>query len=238
MPVAILVVGTPDRESYLQAYVSALRDAGAEPVVAWPDADARADTAALRGFLGRYAGLLLPGGKDVEPWRFREVPHPKLDAAPPELDEGELALARLALDADVPALAICRGIQVLGVAVGGSLYQDLPSQRPGGLSHRVTPPPNALAHEVDVAEGSRLRAVMGSGRFQVNSRHHQAVRDPGGERVGALRIVARAPDGVVEGLESADRRFFIGVQWHPENLVGDSGEARRLFRGFVEACGG
>lgn len=237
MAVPILVAGTPDRESYLRSYVVALREAGAEPVVAWPDAEARGEPAALRAFLDRFAGLLLPGGKDVEPWRYGEQPHLKLGEVDRELDEGELALARLALGADLPTLAICRGIQVLGVAAGGTLYQDLPSQRPDGLSHRVTPPPNALAHDVQLPDGSRLREVVGSERFPVNSRHHQAVRGEDGERIGELRIVARAPDGVVEGLEAGGLRFCVGVQWHPENLVGDSVEARRLFRGFVEVCG-
>ncbi len=238
MAVPILVAGTPDRESYLQTYLAALREAGAEPILAWPDAATRAEPAALRGFLDRFAGLLLPGGKDVEPWRYGEEPHPRLGDVDPELDAGELSLARLAIDSDFPTLAICRGIQVLGVAAGGTLFQDLPSQRPDGVAHRVTPPPNARAHDVDVADDSRLREVVGSGRFAVNSRHHQAVRPGGAERVGDLRIVARAPDGVVEGLEAPGLGFLVGVQWHPENLVGDSVEARRLFRSFVGACGG
>ena len=238
MTAPILVAGPPDRESYLRPYLAALRAAGAEPTLAWPDAETRGDRARLRDLLGRFSGLLLPGGKDVEPWRYGEQPHPGLGDVDPNLDEGELALARLAVEADFPTLAICRGIQVLGVAVGGTLYQDLPSQRPGGLSHRVTPPPNALAHDVDVTVGSRLHEVLGSTRLAVNSRHHQAVRADGGDRVGELRIVARAPDGVVEGLEAAGLRFVVGVQWHPENLVEESVEARRLFGGFVEACTG
>jgi putative glutamine amidotransferase len=238
MRTRILLLGSPDREGYLQTYASALRGGGAEPVLAWPGADIRRDPVVLRGFLGQFSGLVVPGGKDVEPWRFGEQPHRRLGETDAELDEVELALAHLALETDFPTLAICRGIQVMGVSVGGGLYQDLPSQRPNGLEHNVRTTPSTLAHEVDVAEGSRLRDAVGSGSLAVNSRHHQAVRDDGTEQVGALRIVARAPDGVVEGLEAPGHRFFVGVQWHPENLVGSGEEARRLFRGFVEACGG
>lgn len=238
MPQPILLAGTPEREDYLRAYIAALRAAGAEVVVAWPDAETRSDRAALLRFLSRFSGLLLPGGKDVEPWRYSEEPHPKLGGVDRELDDGELALAGAALEASVPTLAICRGIQVLGVAVGGTLFQDLPSQRPNGLSHQVRTTPSMLAHEVDIESASRLREVIGASRFPVNSRHHQAVRSVAGERVGLLRVVARASDGVIEGLELPGHPFFIGVQWHPENLAPEQVESRRLFQGFVDVCAG
>jgi putative glutamine amidotransferase len=238
LPVRILVAGSADRSAYLAPYFAALLDAGAEPVLAWPDEVTRSDRAAFARFLEGFAGLLLPGGKDVEPWRYGEQTHPMLGETDRELDDGELALARLAFDEGLPTLAICRGIQVIGVAVGATLYQDLPSQRPDGLEHRVRATPATLAHDVEVTAGSRLGRAVGQQRFPVNSRHHQAVRADSDARVGDLQIVARSPDGVVEGLEAPDHRFFVGVQWHPENLVAELLEARRLFRGFVEACAG
>jgi len=234
----ILVAG-PDRlDDYLRPYCEALRRAGADPARAWPTPDALADGADLQRFLAGYHGLLLPGGADVEPWRYGQAPHPMLGATDAELDEGQLALARLALRSGFPTLAICRGIQVVAVAVGAILCQDLPAQRPSAVRHRVPTPKDALSHEVELEPDSRLAALCGPGRFPVNSRHHQAVQD--GERagwVGPLRVVARAPDGVVEGIESPDHPFAVSVQWHPENLVDGRPEARRLFRGFVSACG-
>jgi putative glutamine amidotransferase len=231
----IAVAGPATRVAYLQPYLAAVRGAGASPVLVWPDPETLADPAEIRSYLSGFAGLLLPGGKDVEPWRFGEEPHPRLGDTDAALDAGELALTAAALDLALPVLAICRGIQVLGVAVGGTLYQDLPSQRPSPVDHQVRTTPATLAHEVEVAPGSVLGNLVGTTRFPVNSRHHQAVRAGGAEQVGPLTVVAQAPDGVVEALELPGERFVLGVQWHPENLVGDREEARRLFRGFVEA---
>jgi putative glutamine amidotransferase len=235
----ILLAG-PDRQNdRLRAYREALELAGATPVRDWPRMEVIGDHEGLRAFLHSFDGLLLPGGADVEPEHYGEVRH-GCEATDAELDRVQLALARLILGDGFPTLAICRGIQVLGVAAGGGLYQDLPSQHPSAVNHRVKEPKDALAHAVELDPASRLAAVSGSTNLAVNSRHHQAVRDGTGENerewVGPLRIVARAPDGVVEGLEHPRHSFVVAVQWHPENLVGSGTEALRLFEEFVEAC--
>ena len=230
----VLVAG-PDRlDDYLRPYVRAVEFGGGEGVRAWPEENHREPIADL---LASFDALLLPGGLDVDPARYGEAPHPKLGDTDPELDEGQIALARAALAIGLPTLAICRGIQVLGVAVGCTLYQDLPSQRPSSVVHRRPKPKDALVHEVEIDPPSRLAAIVGAGRQPVNSRHHQAVRGDAGVAVGPLRVVGHAPDGVVEAVEHPDLPFFIGVQWHPENLVATRPEALALFRAFVAAGG-
>ena len=243
MKPSILIVGPTNRSGYFGPYLDAVRGAGGDPVLDLPGAAASADGDALRTFLDGYRGVLFPGGVDVEPRRYGEEPHPALGPTDPELDEGQFAVARFVLAGNLPALAICRGLQVLGVAAGGALYQDLPSQRRSALRHSIPDPKDFLAHRVFATEGSRLEALSGALDFEVNSRHHQAVRGdaeyPG--RVGALAVTARARDGLIEGLELPSHPFLVAVQWHPENLAASAVDAaahpaRSLFRGFVEAC--
>jgi putative glutamine amidotransferase len=192
---------------------------------------------ALEHLAARLDGLLLPGGVDVEPRRYGAVPSPKLGKVSPEQDETELFLARWALTHDLPLLAICRGIQMLNVAAGGTLIQDIASERPASLKHdRFYPahPLDELAHEVAIVPGSRLAAILGAPSLAVNTRHHQAL-----DRLGAgLVISARAPDGLIEGVEAPAQRFAIAVQWHPENLLQAQPAMRRLFRAFIAAAGG
>jgi putative glutamine amidotransferase len=149
-----------------------------------------------------------------------------------------VALITAALDRSMPIFAICRGVQVLNVACGGTLVQDIPSQVAGALSHSLTVPPHepyALAHEVWVEKDSRLAALLGErlagDACDVNSRHHQAVK----QVAAGFRVTATAPDGVIEAIEKPDARFCLGVQWHPENFW-RTGEFRALFEGFVEAA--
>jgi putative glutamine amidotransferase len=236
MPARVLVAGPAKRDSYLKSYLEALRSVGAEPACDWPTAEELSDRALLRRFLAKYDGLLLPGGADVEPWRYGEDARPEVKTTDAELDEGEIALARLALEDDYPTLAICRGIQVVGVAVGASLYQDLPSQVASRIDHQVRTTQTTLAHDVETTSGSRLDGLVKARRFSVNSRHHQAVREVVSGSVGPLTVVARAEDGVVEGIESTSHPFYVGVQWHPENLVFEQLESRGVLLGFVEAC--
>jgi putative glutamine amidotransferase len=143
-------------------------------------------------------------------------------------------LARWALSGGLPLLAICRGIQVLNVAAGGTLYQDISAQIPGALQHpSLGPRPSAeSAHAVEVAEGTRLAAMFGAGCLDVNSAHHQAVKTVG----SGLTVAARAPDGVIEGLEAPSRPFCVGVQWHPEAMTGARPEMRGLFKALVAAA--
>ncbi len=239
----ILVLGHASNAAYYQPYLDAVRGAGGDPALDLPSAAARADEGALGAFLASYRGVLFPGGADVEPARYGESPHPKLGLTDRELDEGQFAAARFVLAGALPALAICRGLQVIGVAAGGALYQDLPSQRRPLLRHSVPDPKDFLAHRVFAVRGSRLAAISGAPDFMVNSRHHQAVRGdteyPG--RIGPLAVTARVTDGLIEGLEFPSHPFLVAVQWHPENLVVSNDAAaahpaRALFGGFIEAC--
>jgi putative glutamine amidotransferase len=190
---------------------------------------------AWRSIYERLDGLLLPGGGDVDPAHYGEVPHKKLGKVNDALDEAELVLTRWALDDDMPLLGICRGIQLINVAAGGSLHQDLPSQVPGALRHRFSSPEyprDHRAHPVHIQPSSRLAGALDAVDLAVNSRHHQAVKDV----AQAFVVAAQAPDGVVEGIEKPRARFCIGVQWHPENLAASDPQMLALFETFVRAA--
>ena len=184
-------------------------------------------------------GLLLTGGDDVAPTRYGEERHPSVKEVPPERDEFELALAREARRRGLPILAICRGVQVLNVAAGGSLVQDIPTQVTGALDHKQTVPPHQpydLAHEVWLEKDSLLAKLMrerlnDADSVEVNSRHHQAVKTV----AQGFVVSATAPDGVIEAIEDPSAGFCLGVQWHPENFW-RTGEFRPLFEGFLEAA--
>ena len=183
-------------------------------------------------------GLMLTGGDDVAPARYGEARDERTVEVEPERDEFEIALVSAARTSNLPIFAICRGVQVLNVACGGTLLQDIPTQVTGALYHGLTVPPNtsyALAHEVWVEKDSLLSRLMGervnADAFEVNSRHHQAVKTV----AKGFRVVATAPDGVIEAIEDPAMRFCLGVQWHPENFW-RTGEFRSLFEGFVEAA--
>jgi putative glutamine amidotransferase len=221
-------------ERWLGDYAAQLRCQDAE-VVALP-AQERWTAADARAALAGAHGLMLIGGGDVGPARYGAT-----DAAgrcrhvEPRRDELELAALAWALRRDLPTLALCRGHQALAVACGGVLVMDVPTQVPGCLRHGC-PRDELDAHRVDVVPGSRLAAILGPGPLVVNSRHHQAV-DPA--RVGAgLTVSARAPDGVIEALESERHGFVLGVQWHPENFPGPAGRFAPLFRAFVAHAAG
>jgi putative glutamine amidotransferase len=181
-------------------------------------------------------GVLFTGGGDVLPTIYGAIAHPTFDAAEPGRDEYEIELVRLALAANLPVFAICRGIQVLNVARGGTLIQDIPDEVGTTVNHRVVMPQHSIAHDVWIESGSLLERLMGE-RFEageacpVNSRHHQAPKALGEGLISS----ATAPDGVIEAIEDPTRRFCLGVQWHPENFY-RTGEFRNLFEGFVQAC--
>ena len=211
-------------------YEESVRRAGGDVRLLDRDVDKPADVIAA------VDGILLPGGGDVLPSIYGEPAHKTFSAAEPGRDDYELELARRAIDADLPVLAICRGIQVLNIAYGGSLVQDIPEQVGTTVNHVMREPPHAIAHDVWITEGTLLDRLMRE-RLQtdtcpVNSRHHQAPMTLGTGLVAS----ATAPDGVIEAIEDPDKRFCLGVQWHPENFY-RTGEFRSLFEGFVEAAG-
>jgi putative glutamine amidotransferase len=216
---------TPCRR--LPDYEMSVRRAGGEPCVLQMDAAAS---------LENLDGVLLTGGGDVDPARYNAVPHPKTEPPDAARDGFELELVRLALEGDVPILGVCRGMQVMNVAAGGTLIQDIPSEVNRPLGHQIDNPLYAIAHEVWVARDSALGAAMkeelGDGEvLQVNSRHHQAIQ----QMAPDFKVSATAPDGVIEAIERPASRFCVAVQWHPENFW-RTGEFRALFEDFVRAC--
>jgi putative glutamine amidotransferase len=197
------------------------------------------ETAAdLDATLDGLDGLMLTGGGDVDPTLYGEAAHATHDPAEPGRDQFEFGLVTLARQRQMPIFAICRGIQVLNVACGGTLVQDIPSQVPGALSHRLQVPPHQpmeFAHEIWIDSDSLLARLMrerlsDTDACEVNSRHHQAIRQIAPGFVSS----ATAPDGVIEAIEDPKTPFCLGVQWHPENFF-RTGEFRPLFEGFLDA---
>ena len=216
--------------SKMHDYEESIRRAGGEVRVLDPAVDRPADV------ISTVDGILLPGGGDVLPSMYGEAALPTFSPAEPGRDEYEAELVRRAFDADLPLLAICRGAQLLNVARGGTLVQDIPSEVAGLVDHDVREPRAAIAHEVWMTSGTLLerlmRARIESGdAFDVNSRHHQAPKKLG----EGFIVSATAPDGIIEAIEDPTKRFCLGVQWHPENFY-RTGEFRSLFEGFIEAA--
>jgi putative glutamine amidotransferase len=212
------------------AYIARLQEVGLTPVLITP----LHDEAAVRQLVGACAGLVLSGGEDVDPARYGEEALPERCFITPERDAAEFAALDVAAESQLPVLAICRGIQILNVHRGGTLWQDLPSQRPAGLPHEQVQPYGEPAHSVSVAGGTRLRTILGAGEVHVNSYHHQAPKDiaPG------LLVSAVGGDGVIEGLEAVGGEWVVGVQWHPERLPEGAAADhpdRRLFHAFAQA---
>ena len=226
---SVTVDKSPERAYVNAAYVRAVQQAGGVPVLLPPQLDRAARAELWR----RLDGVLLTGGGDVDPARFGEAPHPTASEISPARDGLEIDVTHWALERRRPLLAICRGLQVLNVALGGSLCQDIPSALDSPLDHSQKEPRHQPTHHVKVQEGSRLAAILGALEVDVNSFHHQAL-----EALGrGLTAVAWSPDGIVEGAELADaERFVVGVQWHPEDLVDHDTAARNLFAALVRAA--
>lgn len=191
----------------------------------------------VRQLVSLAHGLVLTGGEDVDPARYGQAPHPRLGTLNPPRDEVEFAALDEALRRRMPVLAICRGCQVLNVAMGGTLYQDLASQRPSRIHHEQTAPWNQRWHHATVQEGSGLHRIFGTGELFINSFHHQGVDAlaPG------LEVSVRSEDGLVEGVEARGYPWVYGVQWHPERgeaeAPGDERDPdRRLFWALVRAA--
>lgn len=222
--------GSVPRVRTNRAYLRAVESAGGVPVVLAPFGTEDA-AAAATAVMARLDGLLLTGGEDVDPARYGAEPHPATEPPDRLRDATEIALVRAARERRIPLLAICRGVQVLNVALGGTLVQDIPSECGTDVAHSVPEARDARCHPVSVAPGSRLAAALGATALPVNSMHHQAPALTG----APLRVVATAPHGLTEGLESEDADWWaVGVQWHPEELTGtEEPWDRALFEAFV-----
>jgi putative glutamine amidotransferase len=221
----------PPRFGINQSYVRALTAAGCAPVLI-PILD---DEDRLRAIYDRLDGIVFPGGADVAPHEYREEPIDNLNVVEPPRDRTELMLARWAYADDLPTLGICRGQQLLNVALGGSLYQDLRHQRVTTVDHSDADgrARNALLHRVRLDPESRLAQLIDETSIEVNSLHHQAVKVV----APPLKATGTSDDGVIESLESEERRFLIAVQWHPEE-IDDLPWVQRLFAGFAQAASG
>ncbi|MDX2193825.1 MAG: gamma-glutamyl-gamma-aminobutyrate hydrolase family protein [Gemmatimonadales bacterium] len=197
------------------------------------------DPATLRGIYERLDGIMIPGGVDMQPEWYREAPHEKLGRTDPARDEVELQLTKWAVEDGKPLFGLCRGIQVLNVALGGSLFQDIEAQIPDAMKHDYFPtqgyPREHIAHHVDLAKGSRFARWFGNAdRIPVNSMHHQAIR----ELAPGLAPVATSPDGLVEAVE-LDRpgTWIVAVQWHPESFEPSDPRTRGVFEAFLREAG-
>jgi putative glutamine amidotransferase len=212
-----------------RAYVHAVEHAGGVPILI-PLFD---NINILGSLLSRLDGLLLPGGLDMQPLHYCEEPHPLLGEVDPQIDELELALARWALEEDVPTLGICRGMQLLNVALSGTLYQDLGAQYPDSITHMYGDLPRGqVTHRVYVESGSQMEKTLGASEVWVNSLHHQAIKKPG----RGVRVTGRAEDGVAELIEVADYRFVMAAQGHPEELYTHQPAWAHLFSALIDAC--
>ena len=221
------------------AYIEAIRETGGLPILI-PLTLTQADVDELQS---RLDGVLIPGGGDIDPAAYQAVPHPETKYVDPDRDRLELNMIRQAVEKRRPLFGICRGLQAFNVALGGTLYQDLPSEHPSAITHAYPWrefPPDRIAHSVKIEEESLLARCIVEGlalsvaegpMVEVNSSHHQAVKAlaPG------LEITARAPDGVVEALELPTHPFALAVQWHPEHLLKQP-EMRQLFERFIAAA--
>ncbi|MEO5510622.1 MAG: gamma-glutamyl-gamma-aminobutyrate hydrolase family protein [Longimicrobiales bacterium] len=220
-------------------YVAALEACGLASVLITPAHTKES----IDAIIDSCAGLVLTGGEDVDPARYGEAPSPALGTVSAERDEAETLALHAALVRDIPVFAICRGMQVLNVHLGGSLVQDLPSERPSDIAHVQPGGWSGHAHDVAVTSGSRLHDITGTDRFRTNSFHHQALN----AIAAPLVVVARADDGTVEAVESNEHAWVLGVQWHPERFdavdaagAADAAHAevhpdRALFNAFRDA---
>lgn len=233
LPTIGITIGYDPRRAELHAlrqdYVRAVEKAGGLPVALAPVSEAL-----VAPLLDALDGLILSGGSDLDPALFGAQPHPKLGRVVRERDDFELALTRQALARDLPILAICRGHQVLNVAMGGTLIQDIASEWKGSAGHDYDSrrQRRLLAHEVRILPGTRLREILGKDAVAVNSLHHQAVKELG---TGLVVSGLASEDRIIEAVEKPPARFVLGVQWHPESFWNQSDSFQTLFEALVRA---
>jgi putative glutamine amidotransferase len=214
-------------------YVRSLIECGAVPVMLPTGLDMQS----VREMYAQADGVLLSGGSDIDPVLFGEERHPETDGIDAERDGVEMAITQWAMQDDKPAFFICRGIQVQNVALGGSLIQDIPTQWPAASrlehrGHKIGAARDEVLHEVCVEPNCKLASIIGAGNIGTNSFHHQAL----GRLGHGLVITSRAPDGIIESVEAPGRRWFVGVQWHPEEMTAGRPDMMALFQSFTDAC--
>ncbi len=225
--VGVIPLYDEERDSYwmLPGYMQGLEEQGLLPVML-PLTDSEKELEGLNRLCGGY---LFTGGHDVDPLMYGEERKPVCGAACEKRDKMEKYLFSLALKEDKPVLGICRGIQLINVLCGGSLYQDLPEERPGNTEHHQVPPYDEPVHRVEL--NSPLAELVGRGELWVNSYHHQAIKELG----KGLRAMAYSEDGLTEGIYMPDKRYVWAVQWHPEFAYKTDKAARLIFKSFAEA---
>ena len=211
----------------LPGYLDGIAQAGGLPIVL----PLTEDEGELEQLVGLCGGFLFTGGHDVSPALYHEDPLEGLVDCCPKRDAMEGTILRIALERDLPVLGICRGIQFINAFLGGSLYQDLPSQHPSEVNHHQAPPYDAPAHAVALVDGTPLRSCLGVERLPVNSYHHQAVR----RLAPGLEAMACAPDGLIEAACLPGKRFLWAVQWHPEFSYKTDEYSRRIFRALIDS---
>ena len=230
--IAIVSLYDEKLESYwmLPGYAQGLEAAGAVPVIL----PLTTDQEALERYAQTFDGFLFPGGHDLDPALYGQNPTDQCGTVCPQRDSMERKLFPLALETGKPMLGICRGIQLFNVMLGGSLYQDIPTECPSDVEHHETPPYDKVAHPVTVEQGTPLYQAVGVTQMGVNSYHHQGIKALG----KGLRVAAKAPDGMVEAVYLPDHPFALAVQWHPEMSFRADENSKKIFKAFVEAAAG
>lgn len=214
----------------LPGYMNGIRAAGGLPVML----PLESEESALDQFCAMCDGILLTGGHDVSPELYGQERLPVCGATSPQRDRMEVGILKRAMEAEKPVLGICRGIQLINAMLGGTLWQDLPSQRPSAITHQQRPPYDAPAHSVTLLKDTPLSAMLACDTLDVNSYHHQAIR----RLAEPLQPMALSPDGLVEAVWHPQHRFLWGVQWHPEFSYRSDPAELKIFEAFVRACDG
>lgn len=208
-------------------YLDAITDAGGVPLVL----PVTAPLNNINRLLNLCDGLLLPGGGDIDPLLFGEQPHPLNGEISPEADAAELYAAKMALEKDLPILGICRGAQVINVAAGGTVCQDIGQEIKNPIKHKQEAPKWYPTHTVTPVKGTLMAKLCNSTSIKVNSFHHQMIGKPGKD----IRVSAYAPDGVIEAIEHKNKKFVLGVQYHPEIMYKTDCYARKIFEEFIKS---